>query len=200
MAAAALYLPVPGAMDRHAHHRDREPGSHRVDSADDQGRHRRPGAPPGPAGAVGPRACRDRCRYHRGRAVVPAALADLARHHGGRGRYPQGPLRTPADPADVVPRALAVGPVAVANHERPELDSPVHVVRHGLPIAQHAADRRGHRHPAGDVLAAWCRRRGLDRARHLDGAAFPAPVCHGSRRTSPAMWPPMSRSPRSACG
>ena len=104
-----------------------------VDSADDQGRHRRAGAPPGPARAVGARRRGDGCRHLRGRAVVHPPLAGLPRDHGRRGRHPQGPLRAAADPADVVPRPLAVGPVAVANHERPEHDSPVHVVRHGLP-------------------------------------------------------------------
>ena len=153
-----------------------QPGGHRLDPADDQGRHRRAGAPPGPAWALDPRPRGDGCRHHRGRAVVPPAVAGLARHHGRRGGHPQRPLRAPADPADVVPRPLAVGPAAVANHERPELDSPVHVVRHGLPVAQRPPDHRGHRHPARDVLAAGRGRRGVDRARHLDGAALPAGV------------------------
>ena len=121
-------------------------------------------------------------RRLRGGAVVHPALAGGPRHHGRRGRHPQGPLRPAADPADVVSRAVAVRPAAVANHERPEHDSSAAVVRPGVPDAQRPADHRRHRHPAGDVLAAGCGRAGLDRADHADRAALRAQFTRLSRQ------------------
>src|SRR3546814_7976543 len=56
-------------------------------------------------------------------------------------RHPQGPLRPPSDPADELSRPLAIGSAAVANHERPRHDSPIHVIRHGLPAAVHHSDQ-----------------------------------------------------------
>ena len=112
----------------------------------------------------------------RGGAVVHPPLAGGPRHHGRRGRHPQGPLRAAADPADVVPRQVAVRPAAVARDERPQHHPPVPVVRAALPAAQHHSDHRRDGHPAGDVLAARRRRGGVDRADHRDRAALPAPV------------------------
>ncbi len=149
---------------------------HRGDSTDDQGRHRRPGAASGPAWPVAARRRGDGCRHLRGRVVVHPAVAGRTGHDGRGGRHPQGPLRPPADPADVVPRPLAVGPAAVANHERPRHDSPIHVVRHGLPAAQRHPDHGGDRDPAGDVLAAGCGGAAVDRADRRDRAALPAGV------------------------
>ena len=57
-----------------------------------------------------------------------------------------------------------------------EHDSPLHVVRPGVPDAQRPADRGRDGDPAGDVLAARRRRAGVDRADHADRAALPAGV------------------------
>ena len=116
--------------------------------------------------------------------MVHPPVARRPRHHGRRGRHPQGPLRAAADPADVVPRPLAVRPAAVANHERPEHHSPLHVVRHGVLAAQHHPDHRGDGDPARDVLAAGCGGAGVDRADHADGAALPA-VLHPAVAAGP---------------
>ena len=177
-----------------------QPGGHRRDPADDQGRDRRTGAPPGPAGPVGARRGGDGRRRLRGGAVVHPPLAGGARHHGRRGRHPQGPLRAAADPADVVPRPLAVRSAAVANHERPEHDSPVPVVRPGLPDAQRPADHRRDRRSCWRCTGRWvwwCWCRSCRSPRPCCTSSGSTPGCRGWPRTSPATSPPTSRSPRS---
>ena len=176
MADAAISDALPGAVGRHGRRRAREPRCHRGDSADDQGRDRRARAPSGPARPVAARRRGDGRRHLRGRAVVHPPVAGGPRDDGRRSRHSQGPLRAAADPADVVPRPLAVRPAAVANHERPQHDSPLHVVRHGVPAAQHHPDHRGHGDPAGHVLAAGCRGAAVDRPDHIDRVALPAGV------------------------
>ena len=130
--------------------------------------------------------------------MVHPPLAGGPRHHGRRGRHPQGPLRAAADPADVVPRQVAVRPVALAGDERPEHHPPVPVVRAAVPAAQRHSDHRGDGHPAGDVLAARRRRGGVDPADHRDGAALPAPVHQAvPRRAGPVR---QRRNPRRGAG
>ncbi len=125
---------------------------------------------------MGARRGGDGCGHLGGGAVVHPPLAGRPRHHGRRGRHPQRPLRAAADPADVVPWPLAVRAAAVANHERPQHNSPIHVLWIGVPDPQRSADRRGDGDPVGDVLAAGRGRAGVDRADHADGAALPAGV------------------------
>ena len=176
VAAAALPDALPRAMDRDGGGRDHQPRCHRGDSAHDKGRDRRTRAASGPARPLAARHRGDGCRDLRGGAVVHPALAGVPRHDGRRGRYPQRPLRPPADPADVVSRAVAVRTTALAGDERPVHHSQVPVVRAGVPAAQHPSDHRGDGHPAGDVLATWCGRSGVDRPDHRHRAVFPAGV------------------------
>ena len=133
-----------------------------------------------------------------GGALVHPPLAGGARHDGRRGRHPQGPLRAPADPADVLPRQVAVRAAAVAGDERPEHHPPVPVVRAVVPDAQRHSDHRGDGHPAGDVLAARRRRGGVHRADHRDRAALPASVHQAlPRRAGPVR---QRRDPRRGAG
>ena len=174
--AAAVPAALPRAVDRDDRRRAGQPGRHHRDPADDQGRHRRAGAAPGSARAVDAGRRGIGGRHLRGGAVVHPALAGRAGDDGCGGRHPQGPLRAPADPADVLPRPVAVRPVAVAGDERPGHHPAAAVVRPGVPAAQHHSDHRRDGDPAGDVLAAGRRRAGVDRADHADGAALRAGV------------------------
>ena len=73
-----------------------------------------------------------------------------------------------SDTADVLPRPLAVGPAAVADHERPGHHAPVPRLRPAVHRDERRADRRGHR-PADNMY--WplgAGRARLDRAHHLD--------------------------------
>ncbi len=108
--------------------------------------------------------------------MVHPALAGGPRHDGCGGRRTQGPLRPPADPADIVPRSLAVGSAAVPNHERPQHHSALPVLRSGVPAAERPADHGGDRHPARDVLAAGRGGAGVDRAGDPDRPALRARV------------------------
>ena len=194
---------LPRPLDRDGLDRASQSLCHRGDSTDDQGGDRRPGAASGSAWPVAAWRRGDGCRHLRGRVVVHPAVAGRTGHDGCGSRHPQGPLRPPADPADVVPRPLAVGPAAVANHERPRDDSPIHVVRPGLPAAQRHPDHGGDRDPAGDVLATRCGGAAVDRADHRRPCCTSSRStrdCRGWPRIRAATSPRTSRNPHSDCG
>ena len=77
------------------------------------------------------------------------------------------PLRAAAGAADELPHPVAVGPAAVAGHDRPLRDPPLQRLRPALPRRQHPAGPRRHDRPADDVLAARSRRRRDGRADRL---------------------------------
>ena len=140
---------------------------------------------------------RNRGWDHRGDTLVHPALAGVARDHGRGSRYPQRSLCPVADPADVIPRALAIRPAAVADHERPEHDSPIAVLRADLSDAQPPSDHRGDDHPACDVLATGSRGAALRGTGHRNRAALRA---HLHPIVTPGSGPGGARGHRSRGG
>ena len=133
-----------------------EPRCHHGDSADDQGGHRRAGAPPGSAAACGCSARRRWASASRRRCCGSSAA----------GWWPAATMGVEADIRKDLYARLQILPMSFHGRWQSgqllsrmmndlEHDSPVHVVRHGVPAAQRHPDHRRDGDPARACTGRW---------------------------------------------
>ena len=123
-------------------------------------------SPHGSCRPVRARPLRDQPRRGRGGLDLRPALDRVEGDAGTETRYPDRSLRQAAAAADELPRPMAVGPAAVADHERPGNHPAVPRLRDPVHLHERGADRDHHCDPAPPVLATRPGGARLDRPDH----------------------------------